>query len=248
MVAKWVYSKISCDGGREVNEDSVACVPTASGLMLVVADGLGGHGKGEVASGLLTEVMSREFLANTEPLTEGFIPAAFETAQAELMQLQEERRATSEMKTTAAALVISADKAYWGHCGDTRLYYFRDSVMVERTLDHSVPQMLVLTGEIDEDEISGHPDRNKLLRVFGAPWESPRYQTGGPAFLSNKSAFLLCTDGFWEHITDKMMAEYLKKTRTAAEWLVLMKAEVEANGKGKKMDNYTAAVVRAVAE
>jgi len=246
MAANWDYAQLSCDGGREVNEDSVVCVPAAIGVLVVVADGLGGHGRGEMASRLLTDVFEREFKAQQEPLPDEFLALAFETAQKEILKLQEEYRAPDEMKTTAVALAITGNSAYWAHCGDTRLYHFSRGKLKERTLDHSVPQMLVLSGEIKEKHIAGHPDRNKLLRVVGIPWDSPRYQIGGPAVIAAETAFLLCTDGFWEHINPKMITKYLKKTKSAEEWLALMKTEVEKNAKGTAMDNYTAAAIRTV--
>lgn len=68
----------------------------------------------------------------------------------------------------------------WGHVGDSRLYYFKNGKIVKRTLDHSVPQMLVARGEIDEKEIRHHPDRNRLVRVMGMEWDEPKYQVSEP--------------------------------------------------------------------
>lgn len=83
---------------------------------------------------------------------------------------QKETREYADMKTTMVLLLISGNRAYWGHIGDSRLYYFKKNKMITRTLDHSVPQMLVNTGEIKEKDIRGHEDRSRLLRVVGSPW------------------------------------------------------------------------------
>ena len=112
-----------------------------------------------------------------------------------------------------------------------------------RTLDHSVPQMLVNIGEIDEDEIRNHPDRNRLLRVMGAEWETPQYQYSEKIPLKKGQAFLLCSDGFWELITEKMMIRFLRRADSVDEWLDTMMDYVEEKGKEKNMDNYSAIAV-----
>jgi serine/threonine protein phosphatase PrpC len=147
------------------------------------------------------------------------------------------------MKTTGVCFVISGGKCQWGHIGDSRLYAFRKNKVALRTLDHSVTQMLVLSGEIKEKHMPHHPDRNRLLRVIGVDWDSPRYNISEQFPVSDFQAFLLCTDGFWEFITAKKMGSFLKKSKTAAEWLALMEAEIAKNGKGKDMDNFTAIAV-----
>jgi len=77
-----------------------------------------------------------------------------------------------------------------------------------RTLDHSVPQLLVKSGRIKEKEIRKHPDRNRLLKVMGVVWASPEYEKSRVITLNGKEAFLLCSDGFWELIEEKKMARY----------------------------------------
>jgi len=147
------------------------------------------------------------------------------------------------MKTTGVCLSIIAGNCQWGHIGDSRLYAFKKNKLDLRTLDHSVPQMLVLAGDIKEKHMSTHPDRNRLLRVIGVEWDSPRYELSDEFPLADYQAFLLCTDGFWEFIETKKMCKFLKKSKTAEEWLTLMTLEVAKNGRKKDMDNYTAIAV-----
>jgi len=243
MDTDWTYAQITNIGGRESNEDSIACVPMASGLMIVVADGLGGHGRGEMASKLLTDIFSRE--AEAVSADADFLSGAFEKAQSGILDMQQAHHAPNEMKTTAAALLISYNTASWAHCGDTRVYHFQNNKLISRTLDHSVPQMLVLAGDIKEKHINNHPDRNKLLRVVGVEWDTPRYELSAPVELTNNTAFLLCTDGFWEYISAKSIVKFLKQTQNADDWLRLMVTEVERTARGRNMDNYTAAALRA---
>ena len=236
------YKMIIKVGNREHNEDSAACIESGNNYCFVVADGLGGHGKGEIASQKVVEVFKREFCANPEH-NEGFLNAAFSNAQSEILALQRAHGDKLGMKTTVVCLSIINGMCQWGHIGDSRLYVFRKNKVSIRTLDHSVPQMLVLSGEIKEKHIASHPDRNRLLRVMGIEWDSPRYEVSDEVPLVDCQAFLLCTDGFWELIDPKHMGKFLKKSKTVDEWLNLMTAEVEKNGQGQDMDNYTAIAV-----
>jgi serine/threonine protein phosphatase PrpC len=226
-------------GSRDNNEDSALCLERDGNYCFVVADGLGGHGQGEIASSLVTETFRGEFAKGCEEL-----PArGMEGSQLRIMEMQRIMRAPEAMKTTAVALCIHENLCHWAHVGDSRLYHFQKNKLIQRTLDHSVPQMLVLAGDIKEKQIRRHPDRNRLLRVLGIPWESPQYALGGGVPLAIGQAFLLVTDGFWELIEEKKMLAALKKSRDVDTWLGLMREEVEQNGKGHDMDNYTAIAV-----
>ena len=236
------HNMLTHTGTREYNEDSAISVKTNGNYCFVVADGLGGHGKGEVASQKVTEVFGREFRVNAER-NEHFFEHAFATAQDEILALQKAEGTKFEMKTTAVCLSIIDGICQWGHVGDSRLYAFYKNKVKFRTLDHSVPQMLALSGEIKEKHIRHHPDRNRLLRVIGVEWDSPRYELSEEFPLTDYGAFLLCTDGFWELIDPKDMGKFLKKSSTVDEWLELMAAEVKKNGSGQDMDNYTAIAV-----
>jgi serine/threonine protein phosphatase PrpC len=236
------FHMITNQGTRDYNEDTAACVEVDGDFCFIVADGLGGHGKGEVASGKTVEVFEREAKKRYEN-NESLLKAAFQSAQDEILAMQEAQNDKLSMKTTAVSLSIIDGKCQWGHVGDSRLYAFKKNKLAERTLDHSVPQMLVLSGDIKEKHISKHPDRNRLLRVIGIEWDSPRYDLSDEFPVSEYQAFLLCTDGFWEFIETKKICKFLKKSKNAEEWLKLMASEVEKNGKGKDMDNYTAIAV-----
>ena len=140
-------------------------------------------------------------------------------------------------------LAVSGDSVRWGYIGDSRLYYFRKNRLMTRTLDHSVPQMLVNAGKLKEKQIRGHEDRNKLLRVLGTRYESVKYVIDIPVRREERQAFLLCSDGFWEWVDEKKMIRLLKKSHSAQEWLDLMTEEVVKNGRGNHMDNYSAAAI-----
>ena len=118
--------------------------------------------------------------------------------------------------------------------------------MLLRSSDHSIPQYLVNIGEIKERDIRHHPDRNKLLRVMGSEWETPRYQRLKLEEPVCGDAFLLCTDGFWEWIEEKDMERFLKRTSCSEEWLNTMKKFIYARGRGNRMDNLSAIAIMRV--
>jgi len=236
------YHSITHPGTRPINEDSAACLEQDGSLCFIVADGLGGHGKGEVASQKLVEVLAQAFAMGAED-GGAFLASAFTLAQDEIMAEQKRQNAQAEMKTTGVALTIIGGKCRWAHVGDSRLYMFRRNRVKARTLDHSVSQMLARAGDIKEKQIRFHPDRNRLLRVLGVEWDSPRFEISDEVNLAGCQAFLLCSDGFWEWIDEKRMCALLKKSASAEDWLAAMTREVEQAGSGHEMDNYTAIAV-----
>ena len=236
------YAQITMPGSRDYNEDSAVILQRNENYCFVVADGLGGHGKGEIASAIATDTFKEKFKID-DTINDEFIPKTLLAAQNNIMQEQKLQNATAEMKTTCVSLTVLDKIVRIGYVGDTRAYVFQKNKVKYRTLDHSVPQMLVMSGEIKEKQIRNHPDRNRLLRVMGIDWDRPKYELSDEFLLSECQAFLLCCDGFWELCDEKKMCAFLKKSTTAKQWLQLMSEEVERNGKGKDMDNYTAIAV-----
>lgn len=235
------YYVLSRSGGREINEDFAGVAELEQGFCCILADGLGGHDRGEVASRLVTDTglaIFRERYEQGKTDLCGYLEQCFTEAQDRLMARRREEH--SEMKTTMVVLASSGNRLQWGHVGDSRLYQFCRGKLVKRTLDHSVPQMLVMTGEIREKDIRGHEDRNRLLRVMGAEWASPKYELSEEMEADESQAFLLCSDGFWELIEEKQMMRMLRRSATPKEWLEQMEQEVLKNGRGRNMDNYTA--------
>ncbi len=235
------YAVFTNKGDREINEDAVGYYENGNNFCFILCDGLGGNGMGDVASGLVKDVFIDQF-SKTDDMV-NFLGQTFSAAQQILMTEQADRHATQKMKTTAVALVTDEKSAYIGHIGDSRLYMFKNNKVKLRTLDHSIPQMLVLSKEIKESEIRNHPDRNIVLRVMGIEWEEPMYELMQPVSLKKCQAFLLCSDGFWELIEEDEMCRLLKKSLTPNEWLISMADVVKRNGKGCNMDNYSAIAV-----
>jgi len=236
------YQTITQNGGRPVNEDRVAVSDGGDALLFALADGLGGHGMGDIAAEIAVKKSIEVFERDNKAV--GLLEACFNEGQAEVLNVQRHTARFNEMKTTLVLLNINSNTARWCHIGDSRIYLFRKKKLFMRSYDHSVPQMLVATGEINERDIRHHEDRNRLLRVIGTEWDNPRYELGQSVTLKKGDAFLLCSDGFWEWIEEKAMAGTLKGSKNPKQWLDSMESEILANAGKKKsemnMDNYSA--------
>lgn len=106
--------------------------------------------------------------------------------------------------------------------------------------------MLALAGEIREKDIRHHEDRNRLLRAMGNEWDdsSPKYEIDDTLDIEKGMSFLLCSDGFWEWITEKEMEKCFCKGDSSREALDMMVERVKKSGKNKNMDNYSAILIR----
>ncbi len=227
-------------GSRTENEDYCDyAVDDDHNVCIALADGLGGEGGGSVASTMAAQTILECFKAGAAEDTQA-ISGWFEEANRRVLSVQTE---SVEMKTTLVTLQIAHDTAMWAHIGDSRLCIFTDGVYSGRTFDHSVSQMAVLRGEISEEDIRGHVDRNRLLRAIGRD-ESVTAELSDPVNLIDGHAhgFLLCTDGFWEYVLEKEMESTLKRSHDAGEWLDRMVSVVRKRAK-KDHDNNTAVAV-----
>ncbi len=193
---------------------------------------------GDAASKLVVNVFQNRF--DTVGITPEFTKESFVIAQDLLLMEQKRLNVGKKMKTTGVSVSLDEKKVYVGHVGDSRAYIFTKNKVRCRTIDHSIPQMLVLSGEIKESEIRNHPDRSSLLRVIGVEWDNPMCDIMKPISKRKVQAILLCSDGFWELIEENEMCETLRAAGNVDEWLRMMIDIVRANGIGRNMDNYSA--------
>ena len=222
-------------GGRQNNEDVVSVKHDEKSLLIIVADGLGGHADAEVASLTAVESMNKELIGN-EPSVEA-LGQAVENANLAVLGKND----YSSMKTTVAALWLSKEMAVISTAGDTRVYCFRKGEIIFQSVDHSLSQLAVISGDITADEIRGHIDRNKLIRVLGVKENvNPDLNV-----LEAKSgdAFLLCSDGFWENIIEKDMIKTLSAAKRSDKWMTEMKLIVNSTANDDCDNNSAVAVI-----
>jgi len=242
---KYVTASITNAGGRKVNQDFAQYVEVPpEGICWVVADGLGGHGGGEVAAETAVLKILETFAQTPQP-TQETIDACIMAAQEAILKKQETEDQLKRMRTTLVMMVGDRQKVLWAHIGDSRLYCFREGSLWEFTLDHSVPQALVDAGSISRADIRTHEDRNRILRSLGNK-NDLRYTIRTEWFnLQPGDAFLMCTDGFWEYVHEIEMQADLAKSTSPEEWLKWMEDRILARVKGEN-DNYTATAVMVV--
>lgn len=212
-------------GGDRSNEDSVY----AGGGIYAVADGLGGHGNGAQASAQAVRFLAEQESGDFSP--EG-IQELFSGANSAVREL-------GGGLTTIAAGFVQDGRFTFGNVGDSRVYYFRGGRITARTRDHSVCQAEVESGQIDPEQIRGSENRAQLLKALGSSDTLEIQQTCEPIDIQPGDAFLVCTDGFWEHVHEREMEADLLKSRNSSEWLGhMLKRHIQAaheNG-----DNYSA--------
>ncbi len=193
-------------GGRPHNEDRICWAAEENSGIFVVADGLGGHSRGEVASALAAEAILQG-CTDREEMTQTVMEEIFQAANQAVLDGQR-IPGQEEMRTTAVALDIRGGKAVWGHTGDSRLYRFSGGKTAFVTGDHSVTYKKFLAGEINAMDVYHDDDRSSLLRVLGKPNAKG---DSGEAAVKGGDAFLLCTDGFWEYVyQEEMLVDWLK--------------------------------------
>lgn len=231
-------AKITNPGGRAINDDTVCIFEDKKAAHVFVGDGLGGYAGGQQASMAAGDVLMRSCKEQSMLTKEALLEAA-ERAQGAVLELQE--KTEGNMKTTMVYLAIEGESARWMHIGDSRLYRFENGKLAFQTSDHSVSQMAVRMGEITPEQIRFHEDRNRVLRALGG--ESAKAEVSEPLKIGRgKTAFLLCTDGFWEYVYEKEMEQTLRQAKTPEQWLQSMEQILKERVSGDN-DNYTAAAV-----
>ena len=210
----------SCAGGREINEDSAGMTDLMNGKLFVLADGLGGHRFGELASGCAADALLNAPRPAPGCDLSDWLLQQIGAANERLLRLQKEKNAM--MKSTIVALFVQEKSAYWAHVGDSRLYYFHQDVLFAVTEDHSVAYRKYKAGEITKNQIGQDADQSRLIKTLGNPDHWQPEQNSCLNRLEPGDAFLLCTDGVWEYLHEEEILIDLLKADTARNWAELL--------------------------
>jgi serine/threonine protein phosphatase PrpC len=233
--------QISRRGGREKNEDRMGYCYTRDSGLFALADGMGGHPEGEVASQMSLQVMATMFQRDAKPVLKDvrrYLNEAILAGHHALIRYATERALLDTPRTTLVATVLQGREAYWAHCGDSRLYFVRGNKLLARTRDHSYSELQEsLAGVVP---IGERVNRNVLFTCLGSPGK-PVVDIVGPLMLQPGDKILLCSDGLWgavedEDITRQMAA--LPITESVPELV-----EQALRTAGEKSDNVTVIAV-----
>ena len=180
---------------------------------MVVADGMGGHLHGEVASQIAVQLLTEAFQREAKPVLpdpSAFLQKSILDAHFALGDYAKARNLIESPRTTCVACIVQDSMAYWAHAGDSRLYHVRDGRIQAQTRDHSRVQMLVDQGRVREEAVAAHPDRNKIFNCVGAS-ARPQVELSKAAPLREDDTLLLCSDGLWGPLTGKLITATLMK-------------------------------------
>ncbi len=231
-------------GSRLVNQDRVAYTYSRDTLLMVVADGMGGHAGGEIAAQIAVRLFIERFQQEAKPMLKnplGFLQESMVKAHAALGSYSTQFSMLETPRTTCVACIVQAGYAYWAHVGDSRLYLYRQGALVSQTKDHSKVQYLVDQGVIGAGDAAEHPDRNKVYSCLGGMIE-PIIDLSVRMPLRNGDLIVMCTDGVWGPMGTDEIASWLASTpilKAAPEML----REAEKRG-GPDGDNLSAIVMR----
>lgn len=231
-------------GLRPRNEDASGHRIVEQAGCWVVSDGAGGHGSGDIAAQMVVSSALEHFEQSPEISPEA-VSKLLETAQNAVMTHKRANPEGDNMHATAAVLLIDNDalQACWGHAGDTRIYLFRRRRIVAQTRDHSLIQNLIDAGYGSTAMLRNHPQRSLLTSAIGNAEELTISVTGATTPLEEGDIFLMCTDGWWEHVEEHLMESLLEAADDTDEWLRSMARHVQL-GSSKHSDNYTAVAVQ----
>jgi serine/threonine protein phosphatase PrpC len=241
---KYTIGEHTLRGSRRINQDRIAFAERDNAVLMVLADGLGGHARGELASELLTQTIIQQFTSIRQPLIEqpsAFLALSILHAHKMIKAMGEAHRPPINPRTTCVVCLVQNGYAYWAHVGDSRLYLFRNGKLVERTQDDTMIERMRQEGVLTEEEMLTHPDKSRLLKCVGGPKE-PSISLGQETLLNPGDIILLCTDGLWEALPQETIIGYLHRGDLGDAVVdLLLAAESERGGSS---DNISAIALR----
>ena len=230
-----ILSAFRTDVGKVRANNQDAPIVSEKLRLYGVADGMGGHKGGEVASTSARDDLLRELEGKT-PSVAAF-SGAIEEVNRQIYHQQEHDDALTGMGTTLSVLWMSDNFVYIGHVGDSRVYLLRDGEFKQMTLDHSLVEQLVREGVLTEEEAQNHPMRNIITRAIGTD-ESVEVDVLVEERRKG-DLWLACSDGLHGLVDDRQMRDALRQYAPEKAADVLLKAALDAGGR----DNVTLVIV-----
>lgn len=208
-----VYALTETGPVRNHNEDSIAfSFPENNkhNLIAVVADGMGGHNAGEVASKMACDLLLNYCLENwNQHDPEKLLYEAFIEAHQKIVETGNSNAEQKGMGTTATSVIIQQDVCYIGHIGDSRVYLLQNGTLVQLSKDHTLVNQMYESGEITEKERDNHPMKNVLLQALGTtPTIKPQISSDGWAIHEGDRLFL-CSDGVYDALSEEDIKDLL---------------------------------------
>lgn len=203
--------RVSRTGNREDNQDRLAALETEHGVLLALADGMGGQHGGALAAQTLIDTVSAELAhyALPVPQPQQFLTQLLTRAHQAVHAAGRAAQPPLDPGTTAVLCLIQNGTATWAHVGDSRLYLFRKDVALYRTRDHSYVEELYRAGKLTLARRQGHPMRNYVTQCVGLQRSIPKFSLSREVALEPGDVLLLCSDGLWEPLDDAQLGTLL---------------------------------------
>lgn len=236
---KFTIYQNSRQGPRNYNQDRLAYSYSKDALLLVLADGMGGHRNGEIAAQLAVKTLTDAFQRLAVPFLSS--PAKFLTDHIQQVHdmidnVTQEQDLVESPRTTIVAAVIQRGYLYCAHVGDSRLYHFRDGHLLFRTEDHSVVQSMFKKGMITQEDMATHPYKNKIYNCLGGD-TPPQIDLADRYELIEGDTVLLCTDGVWGVLADHQIKDIIEKNAVIADATtqIMDSAELASDERGDNL-------------
>ncbi len=230
-------------GARRSNQDRVAYCYSRDALLLLVADGMGGHLHGELAAQIAVRCVTEAFRREAKPRLPdpaAFLRQAIIDAHRAIIRSAEDGALPETPRTTCVACAVQDDAAWWAHAGDSRLYHIREGAILAQTMDHSPVQRLIDSGRMREQAVAAHPERNRVFSCLGSA-RPPRIDSSEAVRLHAGDTLLLCSDGLWSPLSARTIGSaVMKNCILQAVPELLDEAERRA---GRECDNLSAIAV-----
>lgn len=235
----------SHQGGRKYNQDRVAHAYTDQALLLILADGMGGHSHGELAAEITIKTFMQAFSVEAKPQIHEpaeFLSRVMRKAHEAIVQFAQDQRLPGSPGTTCVAALIQDGRVCWAHAGDSRVYLLRDHKVAAVTHDHSVVQQWADLGFITEEQMKTHPDRHRITNCLGGEGEMFFVESSVETDLHQGDVLLLCSDGLWDPLTPKEISTSLMVNLLEGALDQLM--DLALYREGAHADNTSAVVLR----
>jgi len=219
------YSSVTNIGlKRKNNEDSLGIFEVDNGILAIVCDGLGGNKAGDIASQLSVNSVYDYFQTSDLPDYLERIKFSIMSTNKDLIEKSNTSPDLKGMATTIEVLFLKGNNAYWGHVGDSRIYFLRNSKLTQLTKDHSLVQKLVDEGYLTLKEAEHHPNKNIIMRALGDN-QKVEIDLSKMKLNSNEDfLFFICTDGVTGVINDleleKIFSDYDKTNETLSKLII----------------------------
>jgi len=224
---------------RDHNEDSYSLLNLVGKSLYIVADGMGGHDAGEVASKIAVETVNKVVRSgngkgnnNSKLLEEAVLQANIDVREEGMFR-------ESDMGTTLSAVLVADGVAFVANVGDSRVYWIENGSITQVTTDHSLVAKLVTAGKLTREEARYHPRANLLYRTIGSA-QTLKIDIFR-VLLKKGGTLLLCSDGLWGEVADEDICRVCAEERDAT--AAAMRLVRMANENGGK-DNITVVIAK----